>query len=206
MQVWSAFWAWLKEISYPPTLQGQYRRSAGRRKRVLQVQFREWRRRRHGERGEPRSLQEMVRGAKRRGIKVSPHYCAADYCFIFSLNHNVSAFLQPRIHYEVLEGVQHATMVTGEKARDKVLDIVKSINGGAMVWAMRGGKWVNMVNMPAWFLWFLFCLGISWKNENRRRSNFFGIYTRWCKAFFPIGFVLDLSVNLYERLSTSWLI
>ena len=64
----------------------------------------------------------------------------------------MSAFLQPRIHYEVLEGVQHATMVTGEKARDKVLDIVKSINGGALVWAMRGGKWVNMVNMPTWFL------------------------------------------------------
>ena len=43
-------------------------------------------------------------------------------------------------------------MVTGEKAIGKVLDIVKSINGGAMVRAMRGGKWVNMVNMPAWFL------------------------------------------------------
>ena len=63
----------------------------------------------------------------------------------------MSAFLQPRIHYEVLEGVQHATMVTGEKAIDKVLGIVKSINGGAMVRAMRGGKWVNMVNIPTLF-------------------------------------------------------
>ena len=70
----------------------------------------------------------------------------------------MSAFLQPRIHYEVLEGVQHATMVTGEKARDKVIGIVASINkpppsDSGMVWERRRGGLVGrrgeLLHFPA---------------------------------------------------------
>ena len=36
---------------------------------------------------------------------------------------------QPQIHYDVLAGVKHAAMVTGERAQDKVVDIVIGRDG-----------------------------------------------------------------------------